>query len=140
MRRGARTVWDSRVLVLFVVLGGLVIDLGAGARGAGRGAFMGTIEDFPLMPGLEEDTAAGLVFDSPAGRIVEAFAFGRVTPVDVLDFYRRSLPQLGWSQDGPRRFQREDEVLTIAFPGTGSERLTVRFSLAPRKAAADGTP
>jgi len=95
--------------------------------------FLATIEDLPLMPGLTEDATAGVNFDSPAGRIVEAVTFGKVSEQQVLDFYAAALPQLGWRQDGGAEFSREREILKIEFPSPpkpGSP-LTVRFALKP---------
>ena len=48
--------------------------------------FISSIDDLPLMPGLVEEEG-GMVFDSPSGRIVEAFATGNVSPGEVLSFY-----------------------------------------------------
>lgn len=95
--------------------------------------FVSTIEDLPLMPGLTEDMDAGVVFDSPAGRIVEAYALGDIGERQVLDFYATALPQLGWRQDGAGVFVREREILKVEFPGpmTPGQPLTVRFALAP---------
>lgn len=64
--------------------------------GAAWADFVADIDDLPLMPGLSEDRAAGVVFESPGGRIVEAVARGTVTAPDVRAFYDRTLPQLGW--------------------------------------------
>ena len=41
-----------------------------------------------------------MVFDTPAGRIVEAVASGAVTRDEVLAFYAETLPQLGWDEGG----------------------------------------
>ncbi len=88
------------------------------------------VEDLPLMPGLTEVADAGLVFDQPAGRIVEAYAQGQVTREEVLDFYRRALPPLGWKTLDTLRFGREGETLTLDFLNA-RDRLIVRFSLTP---------
>ena len=97
------------------------------------GAFVGAIEDLPLMPGLVEDAGSGVVFDTAAGRIAEAFASGPVSKDAVLDFYRQTLPQLGWRALGGGVFSREREVLKVEFPGPGGtgSSLTVRFALSP---------
>ncbi len=96
-------------------------------------AFVTTIEDLPLMPGLSEDVAAGVAFDSPAGRIVEAYATGNVDRSRVLEFYAAALPQLGWRQDGAGVFVREHEILKVEFPlpPQPGKPLTVRFAVAP---------
>ena len=96
------------------------------------GAFVSTIEDLPLMPGLVEE-AGGMVFDSPGGRIVEAYATGEVSEGAVRDFYGETLPQLGWRPLGGGVYQRESEILKVEFPGGpgAAPPLTVGFSLAP---------
>lgn len=97
-------------------------------------AFIGDIEDLPLMPGLAE-VSGGMVFDTPAGRIVEAFATGRVSRAEVLAFYAATLPELGWQPAGEATYRREDEVLVLEFPPPGDAGgLTVRFALSPAKA------
>ncbi len=94
-------------------------------------AFLDAIADLPLMPGLEEVDEAGLVFDKPGGRIVEAYAQGAVAADEVLDFYRRTLPQLGWRASGHAAFAREGERLTIEVAPSGAQT-AVRFILAPQ--------
>ncbi|WP_404382063.1 hypothetical protein [Caenispirillum salinarum] len=107
------------------------LPLGPGARGA---AFLDGFEDLPLMPSLSQQTDRTTVFDSPYGRIVEAYASGRATPGQVLDFYGATLPQLGWTRQDARVFRREGEVLRIEFsrpsPG-GAPALLVRFEVSP---------
>ncbi len=95
------------------------------------GGFVGGVEDLPLMAGLDEVAEAGMVFDKPAGRIVEAFAVGQVEARAVRAFYAAALPQLGWTQVGAGTFVREGESLIIDIEGDGAT-LTVRFSIAPR--------
>ncbi len=114
-------------------------EAGAAERTAGQGAaaFVGGIEDLPLMPGLEEDAAGRMVFDTAAGRIVEAYALGAVSPAEVLEFYAATLPQLGWRREGETAFRREDEILVLEFSGGKAgpaPALTVRFALSPAKA------
>lgn len=95
-------------------------------------AFVSTIEDLPLMPGLVEE-AGGMVFDSPGGRIVEAFAIGEVSQGAVRAFYGDTLLQLGWRPLGVGVYQREREILKVEFPGGpgAAPPLTVGFSLSP---------
>ena len=72
-----------------------LLALSASAEETG---FIAEIDDLPLMPGLAEVEGAGVVFDKPSGRIVEAYARGAVTREAVASFYRDTLPQLGWSE------------------------------------------
>lgn len=98
------------------------------------GDFLAGTEDVPVMPGLVEAPGA-VIFDTPSGRIIEAFAEGRADPRDVLTFYAETLPQLGWRSQvkagGPISFSREDEILTLDVV-ENSEKLVLRFTVAPR--------
>jgi len=104
-------------------------------------AYLSGIEDVPLMEGLAEDTEAGVVFDKPSGRIVEAVAAGKPSPEDVMKFYRATLPELGWkvgmilSGTDSIMFQRDQETLTLSL-SRQKDLTVVRFSLAPL----DATP
>jgi hypothetical protein len=93
--------------------------------------FLTLLEDLPLMPGLVEDTGKGLSFDSAGGRIVEAYASGTVGEAQVLEFYRETLPQLGWTVDGRTQFYRNGERLRIEMMH-GDSGLTVHYLLSPQ--------
>ncbi len=136
-----------RALFALVLMSGLAAGAPVGAQVGGEGAvgFVGGMEDLPLMAGLNEISGAGMVFDTPAGRIVEAFASGAVSRARVIAFYAATLPQLGWRQDAETLFKREGELLTLEFPqsaATGpltaplTAPLTVRFVLSPETAVA----
>lgn len=107
--------------------------------------FVAGIEDLPLMPGLAPVDDETLVFDNPAGRIVQAAARGRVKVDAVSAFYLRTLPQLGWRAVAKDRFQREDERLELDFQAISGatsgavgqapatvDPITVRFTLIPQ--------
>jgi hypothetical protein len=117
---------------LFAVLAVLALS-GAGVAPARAQvqSYIAEVEDLPLMPGLAEVEGAGVVFDKPDGRIVEAFAQGEVSREAVLAFYRKTLPQLGWRAVGAARFRRENEALSLDFLDGGGA-LIVRFTLVPR--------
>lgn len=93
--------------------------------------FLSTLEDLPLAPGLTEDGAAGLSFDSAAGRIVEAYARGDLSEDQVLDFYSETLPQLGWTRESATEYRRSGERLRLDLT-QGGEELTVHYSLSPQ--------
>ena len=94
-------------------------------------SYIAEVEDLPLMPGLAEVEGAGVIFDKPDGRIVEAYAQGEVGREAVLAFYRQTLPQLGWRATGAATFRREREALSLDFLDGGGA-LIVRFTLVPR--------
>ena len=111
-----------------VLLCGALLWTPLGAQEAGR--FVTGIEDLPLMDGLVEDPAGGLVFDKPEGRIVEAYAAGEVSASVVRAFYAATLGQLGWQPAGDGLYQRDEESLRITIGGADGA-LTVQFSLSP---------
>ena len=100
----------------------------AGLRAEG---FLSSASDLPLMPGLSEVLDAGVIFDKPDGRIVEAYAVGPVASSAVERFYGETLPQLGWQRAGGLTFEREGERLEIGLGGRDGS-LTVRFHVTPR--------
>jgi hypothetical protein len=113
---------------LLLVLG---LTAGAAVTSVAGEAFVSSVEDLPLMPGLSEDKPAGLTFDSAGGRIVEAYATGRVEEDEVLQFYGETLPQLGWKAEAPALFHRGGETLRLDFQ-RGAKGLTVHYYLSPR--------
>lgn len=108
----------------------VLLALTGGIPPAGATDFFELLEDVPVMPGLDPVADAGIEFDTPSGRIVEAYAIGATNRGAVLNFYRRTLPQLGWQAGAGDAFLREDESLHIDFFGSDGE-LTVRFTVAP---------
>ena len=120
------------------VLAGAVIAswLAAVADGRADDGFLVVADDLPLMAGLVENLEAGVLYDKPSGRIVEAYASGALSAYDVVRFYASTLPELGWRRrrtvaTNDLEFERDGERLTIEVRELAGE-LTVRFSLAPR--------
>jgi hypothetical protein len=107
-------------------IGGVVATLAGAAD-----VFLSRLEDLPLAPGLSEDTAAGLSFDSAGGRIVEAYARGNMTEDQVLQFYKETLPQLGWTAESARQYRRSGERLRLELT-PGGPGVTVHYSLSPQ--------
>lgn len=101
------------------------------ASGTARAqGFLSAYDDLPLPAGLAEMGGAGLSFDTPGGRIVEAYARGRLKPAEIYAFYAQTLPQLGWTRDSDTVYRREAEVLKL---GTQVESggVVVHFIIAP---------
>jgi hypothetical protein len=112
--------WRLTLLLVFL----------AATPALGQTAFLSDLDDLPLPAGLVEDEAAGLSFDKPAGRIVEAEASGPLRRAEVRDFYARTLPQLGWTAGGGDRYLRAGEVLSLSYSEEGGG-LTVHYTLQP---------
>jgi hypothetical protein len=110
-------------------LAGLAMMVAVAAEAAD--GFLSRLEDLPLVPGLSENTNAGVSFDTAGGRIVEAYARGDVTKRQVLDFYRETLPQLGWTAENETEFHRGGERLRLEL-SQDAQGLIVRYSLSPQ--------
>ena len=96
--------------------------------------YLVAVTDLPLPPGLVEDVDAGVNFDKPEGRIVEAIARGSLSKLEVGSFYRAALPGLGWKpltdEEPGTRWRRGGEILSVDIVDEGNP-LVVRFSIAP---------
>jgi hypothetical protein len=116
-------------ITLITAIGSMAVA--STTRAGAADVFLSRLEDLPLAPGLSEDSAAGLSFDSAGGRIVEAYARGNLTEHQVLNFYEETLPQLGWTAEGERQYRRGGERLRLEFTQSG-QGLTVHYSLSPQ--------
>ncbi len=88
------------------------------------------MEEVPLMSELSEDLTATLYFDKPGGRLIEAYAYGTVSPEDATKFYLAVMPEFGWQIVEGLVFLREGEMLRIEFIPE-EQSLVVRFVLSP---------
>jgi hypothetical protein len=95
--------------------------------------FVPGFDDLPLMPELVAGSESPVVFDAPGGRIIDVQMAGRTSAARVIDFYRDTLPQLGWHVVGSTAgtFEREGEILKLLIDEPERGRVAVRFSLAP---------
>jgi len=98
---------------------------------AGANAFLAGFADMPLFDGLVVNNETGVNFDTPAGRIVETVAEGRVTRESVTRFYQSTLPQLGWVRTDALAFEREGERLNLSMRNANGG-LAVHFKLTPK--------
>ena len=80
--------------------------------------FVESMEDVPVMDGLSQITQDNISFGNEETRLVEAYLTSRrLKFATVANFYRESLPQLGWIYQGNRGnnllFYRDGETLEI---------------------------
>lgn len=92
--------------------------------------FLTAVDDLPLMAGLTELVDEAVYFDTPKGRIVEAYAVGDIKKDDILTYYKDSLPALGWKRTAHGTYMRDGEYLSVLV-SVEDDTAVVRFSLSP---------
>jgi hypothetical protein len=121
----------SQLKFLAVTLVLIATPVSAPIADAGAYTFLTGFADIPLFDGLIVNNETGVNFDTPAGRIVETIAEGRVTRESVTRFYQSTLPQLGWVRAGTLAFEREGERLTLSMRNANGG-LAVHFKITPK--------
>jgi len=91
--------------------------------------YLKAVSDLPLADGLQEQADKATVFDTPIGRIVNAYATGNVKPEAVLDFYDDTLPALGWDRQKTGTYHRKNEILKIDVWGPDEGPSNVSYTL-----------
>ena len=117
----------------------LLCSLAAVAHAQAPGRFLAAAEDVPLMDGLAE-TQEPVVFESPMGTLIRSHAEGESDAESIRRFYSEALPALGWRSDGPDRYVREDQRLSLTIrllAGAQPDRLAVDFMLVGGGPASD---
>ncbi|HET6620223.1 MAG TPA: hypothetical protein VFG64_09800 [Dongiaceae bacterium] len=105
----------------------LMLGFGASAWAT---EYFSEIADLPVADGLTEQKDKSTVFDAPVGRIITAYASGKVDADAVRGFYDSALPPLGWEKTGEGTFHRKAETLKIdVLGGHGGSPVNVSFTL-----------
>jgi len=124
-----------RLLLLYVgifALGFVFYPSAAQAVDSPPPVFFSTIPDLPIMQGVHELPDHAVMFDKPAGRIIESVAqVDSVTWPQIQSYYKAALPQLGWALLSEDIYTRGGEVLRLEFEEIEGEYF-LRIVLAPR--------
>jgi hypothetical protein len=91
--------------------------------------YLKAVSDLPLADGLKEQVEKATVFDTPLGRIVNAYATGNLKPSAVLDFYDDTLPALGWDRQKTGTYHHKNEILKIDVWGPDAGPTNVSYTL-----------
>lgn len=110
--------WVAALLLLFAAI-----------AQASAAEYLKAVSDLPLADGLKEQADKATVFDTPIGRIVNAYATGNVKPEAVLDFYDATLPALGWDRQKAGTYHRKNEILKIDVWGPDEGPSNVSYTL-----------
>ena len=115
--------WVAALVLLFSAI------LPAATGPAWAAEYLKAVSDLPLAEGLKEQAEKATVFDTPLGRIVNAYATGNVKPESVLDFYDDTLPALGWDRQKAGTYHRKNEILKIDVWGPDEGPTNVSYTL-----------
>jgi hypothetical protein len=92
--------------------------------------YLSAVDDLPLAQGLTEQKDKTTVFDAPVGKLITAYATGKVKAADVVDFYDNTLPQLGWEKTASGTYHRKAETLKIdVLGGQGGDPVNVSYTV-----------
>ncbi len=102
------------------------------ATAADAAEFIDGMDDVPVAEGLTQTEENNVSFANDETRFVEVYLSGEnISFAKVADFYRQTLPQLGWrprgQENGVVRFERDGESLDIVREQT--QPLLVRITL-----------
>ena len=94
--------------------------------------FVEGMEDVPMMDGLSQITQDDISFGNEETRLLEAYLTSRrLKFAAVANFYKESLPQLGWIYQGNRGhnllFYRDGETMEIIKEST--KPLVIRITI-----------
>ena len=79
-------------------------------------AFIEGTEDLPQMDELLQIDDLSMSFDAPEGRILSFYQQSEtLTQKQVEDFYRQTLPALGWTEVKKNTYERDMEQLNLTF-------------------------
>ena len=125
MRRRFRSVCRCGAVLLATLIAAGTLSAAVNAAD-----YFSGIDDLPLPETLSERADESVVFETPEGRIVTVVARGRTTADAVRDYYRSTLPALGWMPEAGDSFVRDGEMLVFAYDIMAGE-VTVRIRLLP---------
>ncbi len=116
---------------VFLVLFGLILSFTKV-----EAAFVEGLEDLPVMEGLTQEPNDAISFGNEESRLVEAVLTSKTLNFNkVKNFYKNTLPQMGWAYQGMREntiiFEREGEVVEISKEGANplKVRITVKSKI-----------
>lgn len=99
------------LMKIFVLI--LMLCLGHTAVMA-QEAFMPGTQDIPLMEGLRVDVSDDMNFDTPEGQVITFDAQSKhKTGTQIIDYYRDTLPRMGWTETETNHFVREKDFITL---------------------------
>lgn len=96
-------------------------------------SYLSYLPDVPLITGMAELEDQSVVFDKAEGRVIETAVFTKSsTQKAIMEYYQKTLPELGWSSLSSDRFLRNGEQLIVKCEKVSGGVVT-KFSLSPKQ-------
>ena len=92
--------------------------------------FINGLEDIPVYKKMEYVEDSLILFDKIDGRYVSVEITGNYDENKVLKFYKKILPNLGWKENEPLTFKRNNETLEI-ISKKEKGRVYIKFNIFP---------
>ena len=93
--------------------------------------FFEILPDIPVMPGMQELVDEAIIFDKPEGRFIKTTAISEShTKSQIIQFYSKALPALGWMKISDLKYKRGTYLLTIAVEQTDNIQI-IYFTVEP---------
>lgn len=110
----------------------LIFSLFFTQSGKGAESFLNGIDDIPLFKEMRNIDDSLILFDKIDGRYVSTEIRGNYESIEVLNFYDKILPNLGWEKIDTLKYRRSDEILEIIPQKIDNEQSFI-FSIFPQK-------
>ncbi len=94
--------------------------------------YLTELGNIPLIPQASLVENSSVVFDKPSGRIAEVQLVSSLAVDEIMVYYAKTLPPLGWNRLSQNQFERENEVLIFEAQREGSESV-VLIRLIPKE-------
>ena len=94
--------------------------------------FVYGLGDVPIFKDMKSIEDAYILFDKVDGRYLYSEIKGDYEILEIQDFYKKVLPNLGWKSYEKNTFLRADEILEIQYL-IDNEETKVVFTISPKK-------
>lgn len=131
-----RLSWGRRIKsqILFVIVIMIALAQSWGNESFGKTRYFELIPDLPIMEGMQPIPEESAVFDKAQGRIVIQIAKSdSLSKEQIKEFYKQTLPALGWKYQRNSVYLREGEALEIEI-FFENQKNKVKFFLRPAHA------
>ena len=94
--------------------------------------FVYGLDDVPIFKDMKSIEDTYVLFDKAEGRYLYSEIKGEYEVLEIQEYYKKVLPNLGWKSYEKNTFVRADEILEIQYL-IDNEETKVVFTISPKK-------